>query len=97
MIRLIVREVAEREGISSPRELEHATGISYATAHALWNGIPRMVQLKTLELICTRLGVRPGQLFEFEPNQGKLTQLLDSKQQQRSKRKMTGSNRKKSK
>lgn len=86
MIRLIVREVAEREGISSPRELERAAGISYATAHALWNGNPRMVQLETLEMICTSLGVRPGQLFEFEANQAKLTRLMDGKQEQKAKR-----------
>ena len=97
MIRLVVREVAEREGISSPRELERATGISYATAHALWNGIPRMVQLKTLELICTSLGVRPGQLFEFEPNQAKLTRVLDNKQGQKANREISGNKRKKSK
>jgi DNA-binding Xre family transcriptional regulator len=94
MIRLNVKDVAEREGISSPRELERATGISYATAHALWNGSPQMVQLETIELICTSLGVRPGQLFDFEPNQGKLTRLLNSKQEQKSKRKMSGSKRK---
>jgi DNA-binding Xre family transcriptional regulator len=95
MIRLIVREVAEREGISSPRELERATGISYATAHALWNGSQLMMQLETIELICTSLGVRPGQLFEFEPNQEKLTRLLNKKQEQKSKRKIPGSKRKK--
>lgn len=81
MIRLIVRKIAEKEGITSPRELERATGLSYATAHALWNGHPRMVQLETLELLCTRLGVRPGQLFDFEPNQDKLNSLLKTKQQ----------------
>jgi DNA-binding Xre family transcriptional regulator len=97
MIRLIVREVAEREGISSPRELERAAGISYATAHALWNGTPRMVQLETIELLCTSLGVRPGQLFEFEPNQSKLARLLDSKQEQKSSRETPSSKRKRNK
>jgi DNA-binding Xre family transcriptional regulator len=81
MIKLTVKEIAQKEGITSPRELERATGLSYATAHALWNGHPRMVQLATLELICTRLGVRPGQLFDFEPDQNKLNSLLKSKRQ----------------
>jgi DNA-binding Xre family transcriptional regulator len=76
MIKVIVREVAEREGIKSPRELERATGLSYATCHALWNGDPRMIQLETIELACTRLGVRPGQLFEFEPDEEKLEAKL---------------------
>jgi DNA-binding Xre family transcriptional regulator len=86
MIRFIVREIAQKEGITSPRELERATGLSYATAHALWNGHPRMVQLETLELLCTRLGVRPGQLFDFEPNQDKLNSLLKTKQQRKTNR-----------
>jgi DNA-binding Xre family transcriptional regulator len=84
MIRLTVKEIAQKEGITSPRELERATGLSYATAHALWNGHPRMIQLATLELICTRLGVRPGQLFDFEPNQDKLNTLLKTKKQRKS-------------
>jgi DNA-binding Xre family transcriptional regulator len=94
MIRLTVREIALKEGINSPRELERATGLSYATSHALWNGNPRMIQLETLELICTRLGVRPGQLFEFTPDQDKLSRLLSSKQEQRTARSTPESKRK---
>jgi DNA-binding Xre family transcriptional regulator len=86
MIRLTVREIAEKEGIASPRELERATGLSYATAHALWNGHPRMIQLETIELICTRLGVRPGQLFEFEADRDKLNRVVETKQRQKTKR-----------
>jgi putative transcriptional regulator len=83
MIKLVVREVAEREGIKSPRELERATGLSYSTAYGLWKGNPRMIQLETIELLCTRLGVRPGQLFQFEADRGKLDQLVTSKQKAR--------------
>ena len=86
MIRLAIKEIAEKEGINSPRELERATGLSYATSHALWNGNPRMIQLETIELICTRLGVRPGQLLEFEPDQNKLASLVRRKQEQQTKR-----------
>ncbi len=86
MIRLIVREVAEREGIRSPRELERATGLSYSTAYGLWNGNLRMIQLETIELLCTRLGVRPGQLFRFEADSDKLDRLVASKVKGRSRR-----------
>jgi putative transcriptional regulator len=79
MIRLIVREVAEREGIKTPRELERATGLSYSTAYGLWKGDPRMIKLETIELVCTRLGVRPGQLFAFESDNEKLRRLTASK------------------
>ena len=79
MIRLIVREVAEREGIKTPRELERATGLSYSTAYGLWKGDARMIKLETIELVCTRLGVRPGQLFAFEADGEKLRRLVASK------------------
>ena len=79
MIRLTIREAAAKEGITSPRELERATGLSYATCHAVWNSEPQMVQLETLELICTLLGVRPGQLFEFESDSEKLQRRTQSK------------------
>jgi DNA-binding Xre family transcriptional regulator len=97
MIRLTVKEIAEKEGISSPRELERATGLSYATAHALWNGQPRMIQLGTIELICTRLGVRPGQLFEFEPNQDTLNRFVQNKQAPKAKRSKGNTNARKGK
>ena len=93
MIRLTVRDIAEREGISSPRELERATGLSYATSHALWNAHPQMIQLETIELLCTRLGVRPGQLFAFEPDHGKLNRRISAKQERRAKRGRTASRR----
>lgn len=56
-----------------------------------------MVQLETLEMICTSLGVRPGQLFEFEANQAKLTRLMDSKQEQKAKRELSSHKSKKRK
>ena len=49
-----------------------------------------MIQLETIELICTRLGVRPGQLFEFEADRDKLNRTVETKQRQKTKRAKLG-------
>lgn len=66
MTKLIVREVAEREGITNALELATKAGVPYASAHRLWNGTARMIGLDTIERLCRALSVRPGQLFELE-------------------------------
>jgi len=66
-LRLIVREVAEREGITTPYELSKRARLPYETCRALWNGNSNMIALKTLERLCTILKVRPSQLIEYEP------------------------------
>jgi DNA-binding Xre family transcriptional regulator len=66
-LRLIVREVAEREGIKTPYELSKLARLPYETCRALWNEQSNMIALKTLERLCTVLKVRPSQVIEFEP------------------------------
>jgi DNA-binding Xre family transcriptional regulator len=68
-LRLIVREVAEREGISNPYELSKRARLPYETCRALWNENSNMIALKTLERLCTVLKVRPSQLIEYEPEE----------------------------
>jgi DNA-binding Xre family transcriptional regulator len=67
MIRLIIKEVAMKEGIITPFDLSHKTGIPYESCRLMWGGETKRIDLKSIERICTVLGVRPGQLFEFEP------------------------------
>jgi DNA-binding Xre family transcriptional regulator len=66
-IKLLVREVAEREGIPNPNVLAEKTGLHYETCRKIWRGQPAMIGLDTIQRICDVLGVRPGQLFEYEP------------------------------
>jgi|ERR1044072_174822 DNA-binding Xre family transcriptional regulator len=66
-LRLIVREVAEREGVNNPYELSKLARLPYETCRSLWNEQSNMIALKTLERLCTVLKVRPSQLIEFEP------------------------------
>jgi DNA-binding Xre family transcriptional regulator len=68
MIRLIVKEVAERAGITNAKELSVKAGLYYRTCYLLWHGKTRRIDLDTIEKLCTLLEVRPAQLLEFEPD-----------------------------
>jgi len=78
MIKWVVREVAERAGFRSARELAREADIHINTAYGVWNGTATMVGLSTIDRICTVLEVKPGQLFDqrSEPQaEGELTRV----------------------
>jgi len=70
MVRLMVKEVAQREGIRNPLDLATRTGLHYQTVYSLWRGESKQIGLKTIEKLCRTLGVRPGQLFQLDPDIG---------------------------
>ena len=70
MIRLLVREIAEREGIQNPYQLADRTGLKYESCRLLWQGTSRQLNLRTIELLCRTLMIMPGQLFELVPRLG---------------------------
>lgn len=70
MIRLLVREIAEREGIQNPYQLADRTGLKYESCRLLWHGTSRQLNLRTIELLCRSLMILPGQLFELVPRLG---------------------------
>lgn len=70
MIRLLVREIAEREGIQNPYQLADRTGLKYESCRLLWHGTSRQLNLRTIELLCRTLMIMPGQLFELVPRLG---------------------------
>ena len=74
MIRLLVKDVAEREGIASAYELSNLTGIHVTSMYKIWNGTARMIGLETLDKLSTVLNVKPGQLFEHAAEPEKLPQ-----------------------
>jgi len=71
-MRLVVKEVAEREGFASAYELANKTGIPVHSMYRIWNDQARMIGLDTLDKLCTVLNVKPGQLFEHEAEPDKL-------------------------
>jgi len=66
VVKLIVKEVAERKGVTNPFQLSQKTGLNYAACYKLWHEEQKMVGLKTLAIICQTFNVKPGQLFEFQ-------------------------------
>lgn len=71
MLRLKVKEVAERHGITDAAKLSRATGIGYATAYRLMQGDltednKRSVGILTLYRVAKALGVRISDLYEEE-------------------------------
>ncbi|HYP25333.1 MAG TPA: helix-turn-helix transcriptional regulator [Blastocatellia bacterium] len=86
MIKLLVKEVAQRAGINNPNELAEATGLHYESCRIMWRGNPKMMGLGTLEVLCRTLSVLPGQLFELEPRLGEsITPVEDAKRKQKKK------------
>jgi len=61
-----VREIAERQGIKNPVELQERLGVVYNTARGLWLGFPSRIDLPTLNRVCVRLSCTPGDLLEFD-------------------------------
>src|SRR6266404_3588190 len=67
MLRILIRETAIREGIENPNALAQATGLPYETCRRLWREDATRIDLVTIEVLCNTLKVRPGQLFDYEP------------------------------
>jgi DNA-binding Xre family transcriptional regulator len=87
-MKLIVKEVAEKEGIASAYELSMKTGVHVTSMYKIWSGEARMIGLDTLDKLCTVLNVKPGQLFEHiaEPDKLPRVGLDTSKARPRAKR-----------
>jgi DNA-binding Xre family transcriptional regulator len=71
-MKLIVRDVAEREGFKNANELAVKTGIPLFSMYRIWDGRAKMIALETMDRLCTVLKVKPGQLFEHEAEPDKL-------------------------
>lgn len=73
MLKLKVREVAEKQGIRDPVDLASKTGVAYATAYRLWQGNPgtegRGVGILVLYKVSQALGVNLWELLEDESGQ----------------------------
>jgi DNA-binding Xre family transcriptional regulator len=76
-MKLIVRQVAEREGIRNPLELSQKSGIAYASCHRLWNEEVKQIGIETIERLCTLLRVWPNQLFDYKPEPNLLPQASE--------------------
>jgi DNA-binding Xre family transcriptional regulator len=72
MIRFIVREAAEREGIENASQLAEITGLAYETCRTIWNDSAQRIDKKTLARLCATLQMRPSQLIDWIPDESDL-------------------------
>jgi len=72
VLKLLIRETAIREGIENPNALAQATGLPYETCRRLWREDATRIDLLTIEVLCNTLQVRPGQLFDYDPEPDRL-------------------------
>lgn len=76
MIRLRVKEVAERAGIRDATDLARRSGVAYATAYRLWKGDiggtergERSIGVMTLYHVARALGVKTADLYVEDDRQ----------------------------
>jgi len=67
MIRVAVREVAEKRGIKNANQLKDATGFPPNMASRLWKGSVEKIGISTLDKLCSVLKCHPNDLLRFEP------------------------------
>jgi len=66
MVRLRVKECANRIGITNASQLSRYTGINLQTCYKLWDGTLDMIGVSTtLNTLCNRLRTTPVDLLEF--------------------------------
>ena len=68
MIRTHVREVAEKNGITTAYQLQKALGISPSVAAKLWTDDFELISRTSLNRLCEVLKCQPGKLISFEPS-----------------------------
>jgi DNA-binding Xre family transcriptional regulator len=68
MVKLQVRQVAERAGVKNAHELSKKCILPYEVAKFLWDGVSQMIALKTINKLCRGLSVHPSQFFEYIPD-----------------------------
>ncbi len=67
MIQKLVREMAEKRGMTTAYQLRQALGVAPNLAAKLWKGEFEMIGLGTLDKLCRVLKCQPDKLFRYEP------------------------------
>ena len=65
MIKIRVREAAERRGYTSAYQLRVALGVSPSLAARLWKGEFEKIGIGTLDKLCALLECQPNQLLRY--------------------------------
>jgi DNA-binding Xre family transcriptional regulator len=67
-LKLMVQEIARRQGIENAAQLSKLTGLGMSSSYQLWKGTAKRVSLKTLNTLCNKLQVHPAILFDYRPD-----------------------------
>lgn len=67
-LKLMVQEIARRQGIENAAQLSKLTGIGLPSSYQLWKGTAKSVSLKTLNTLCNKLRAHPAVLFDYKPD-----------------------------
>ncbi len=63
MVKLMVREVAESQGLTTAYQLQKLMGLPPAMAARLWKGELSMIGLDTVDRLCEALSCEPADLL----------------------------------
>lgn len=67
-LKLMVQEIARRQGIENAAQLSKLTGIGLPSCYQLWKGAAKRISLKTLNTLCNKLRTHPAVLFDYKPD-----------------------------
>ena len=68
MIKVKIREVAEKLNIKNAYQLQNITGFYPSKAANLWKGEWQLADLKTLNTLCNIFKCTPNDILEFTPD-----------------------------
>ena len=69
MIKVKIREVAEKHGIKKAYQLQKLTGFLPSKAANLWKAEWQLADLETLNTLCNLFGCTPNDILEFTPDE----------------------------
>lgn len=68
MIKVAIREQAEKRGITTAYQLQKATGVQPSMAAKWWKNDLEKIGIKTLDTLCKVLKCKPNDLLKYEPD-----------------------------
>jgi DNA-binding Xre family transcriptional regulator len=71
MVKVAIREMAEKRGITSSYQLMKALNVPPAQASKWFNNDLESISLRTLDKLCHALRCKPNDLLRYEPEPGK--------------------------
>jgi DNA-binding Xre family transcriptional regulator len=71
MIKVAIKEMAERRGITSSYQLMKALNVPPSQAVKWFNNDLESISMRTLDRLCQALRCKPSDLLRYEPDQSK--------------------------